>query len=171
MERQKFIEALKNMSVEEADIIIKGAHNILDPLTDQRSKYNCTTAYCLSDIAMLIKEIGKLIASLTRPDKIAIMETAANVAVCAISMEYIYSIDTYTAICNAPRCSDIKLGMIRDLTECQQVLCEDLCGRATRPEIYDTYGRLISIINKLVSSNGLKRAMAVKLKKINEELD
>ena len=170
MERQKFIEALKNMSVEEADIIIKGAHNILDPLTDQISEYNCTTTYG-SDIAMLIKEIGKLIASLTRPDKIAIMETAASVAVCAISMEYIYSIDTYTAICNAPRCSDIKLGMIRDLTECQQVLCEDLCGRATRPEIYDTYGRLISIINKLVSSNGLKRAMAVKLKKINEELD
>ena len=51
------INSINNViTQQEADIIIKEAHNILDPLTDQRSKYDYIATYGLSDIIMLIKE-------------------------------------------------------------------------------------------------------------------
>lgn len=171
MKRELFIEKVKGTSIENANQVLERTHSILDTLTDERSeKY--VAPYGALDTIILVEEIGELIAALLSGDRVSVMEEAADTMLCIMSMEYIYSIDSLPLL-NTQHVESVinsRKEDINDLLAAQQVICKNIRGRADHNDLLKAHNNLVNIITKYVPVEGLKRAMAVKLSRIEERL-
>lgn len=172
MNREIFIEKVKKVSIEEANQVLERTHSILDALTDERSEKYVAPHGAL-DTIVLVEEIGELIAALLSGDRVLIMEEAADTMLCIMSMEYIYSIDPLPLL-NTQHVESVIFNSrkedINDLLAAQQIICKALRGRADYNDLLKAHNNLVNVITKYVPVEGLKRAMAVKLSRIEERL-
>lgn len=172
MKKELFIEKVKGTSIENANQVLERTHSILDTLTDERVK-KYVAPYGALDTIILVEEIGELIAALLSGDRVSVMEEAADTMLCIMSMEYIYSIDSLPLL-NTQHVESVintRKEDINDLLVAQQVICKSIRGgRADHNDLLKVHNNLVNIITKYVPVEGLKRAMAVKLSRIEERL-
>ena len=170
------------LTKEEREVFMRQSHDVLKPLTDERSK-NLKPAYGLIDSVILVEELSELIQAVLARDEWATLEELSDVWLCLITQAYIHKIKENEMEMSAePKLGFVDISndkdlikVVSELARCQQVISKDIRGKCSRDDYLSAYCGIVECVNALKCSlpfdeSAFQAATKVKLERIINRL-